>query len=286
MSKPKIRVKLTDGYEETLQIVRSKGLHTVCEECNCPNAPDCWSRKHASFLIMGDTCTRACSFCHIKTGTPGQLDHDEPIRVAESVAALGLRHVVVTSVTRDDLPDGGAGHFAATIKAIKQLNSNTTVEVLVPDFQRKSDAIRIVMEASPDVLNHNMETVPRLYSRVRIGAKYYHSLRLLDQAKSYNTQVFTKSGIMLGLGEKPEEVRQVMDDMRTAGIDFLTIGQYLQPTPNHHPVIEYITDSTFSKYKTLAYAKGFLMVSASALTRSSYHADEDFALLRERRKSN
>jgi len=283
MTKPRLKVRLTKDYQDTLYNIRTRGLNTVCEECNCPNAPDCWSRRHAAFLIMGDTCTRACTFCNIKTGAPGQLAEDEPARVAESVRALGLKHVVVTSVTRDDLPDGGAGHFSATIHAIRQANPETTVEVLVPDFQRKEGALEILMTNPPDVFNHNMETVPRLYSKVRLGAKYYHSLRLLEQAKTLIPSIFTKSGIMLGLGEKPEEVRQVMDDMRCAGVDFLTIGQYLQPTPKHHPVIEYLSEEVFSKYKALAYAKGFLMVSSSAITRSSYHADEDFYKLKEAR---
>lgn len=232
---------------------------------------------------MGDTCTRACTFCNIKTGTPQVLDENEPARISHSVKTLGLKHVVVTSVTRDDLPDGGASHFASTIREIKAGNPDTTIEVLIPDFQRKPNGINIVMEAHPDVLNHNIETVPRLYSKVRLGARYYHSLRLLDQAKDCCPRVFTKSGIMLGLGEKPEEVRQVMDDMRAARVDFLTIGQYLQPTPNHHPVIEYVEQKTFSRYETMAYAKGFLMVSSSPMTRSSYHADEDFSKLRSRR---
>lgn len=283
MNKPRLRVRINDNYTETLNTVRSKSLHTVCEECACPNAPDCWSRKHAAFLIMGDTCTRACSFCNIKNGAPNDLDPDEPHRVAMSVQTLSLRHVVVTSVTRDDLEDGGAGHFAATIRAIRDLNPDTTVEVLVPDFQRKENALEILMDARPDVFNHNIETVPRLYSRVRAGARYYHSLRLLDRAKSLWDGVFTKSGIMLGLGEKPEELRQVMDDLRAARVDFITIGQYLQPTPAHHPVVEYIDDATFAKYETLAYAKGFLMASSSAMTRSSYHADEGFATLRKNR---
>jgi lipoyl synthase len=283
MNKPKLRVSMQPGYVETLNIIREKKLNTVCEECNCPNAPDCWSRKHAAFLIMGDVCTRACSFCNIKNGDPLKLDEDEPRRIAESVREMSLKHVVVTSVTRDDLPDGGGKHFASTINAIRDINPETTVEVLTPDFQRKPHAIEIVMNAKPDVLNHNIETVPRLYSKVRIGANYYNSLRLLDRAKSFYKQAFTKSGIMLGLGEKPEEVRQVMDDMRAAGVDFLTIGQYLQPTPKHHPVIEYVSEDIFSKFKTLAYAKGFLMVSSSPMTRSSYHADEDFKELRSRR---
>jgi lipoyl synthase len=283
MSKPRLKVRLTKDYQDTLYNIRTRGLHTVCEECNCPNAPDCWSRRHAAFLIMGDTCTRACSFCNIKTGSPEKLEQDEPERVAQSVQALGLKHVVITSVTRDDLPDGGAEHFGATIRAIRQVNPDTTVEVLVPDFQRKDNALEVLMNNPPDVFNHNLETVPRLYSRVRIGAKYYHSLRLLERAKTLVPTVFTKSGIMLGLGEKQEEVRQVMDDMRCAGVDFLTIGQYLQPTPRHHPVIEYIPEETFAQYKTLAYAKGFLMVSSSAITRSSYHADEDFAKLKQAR---
>ena len=283
MQKPKLRVRVNSEYLETLDLVRSQKLHTVCEECACPNAPDCWSKKHAAFLIMGDTCTRACTFCNIKTGTPESLDQDEPSRIANSVKTLGLRHVVITSVTRDDLPDGGAEHFAQTINAIREVNPTTTIEVLVPDFQRKSNALGLVLEAKPEVLNHNIETVPRLYSKVRLGAKYYHSLKLLDTAKDLNQGIFTKSGIMLGLGEKPEEVRQVMDDMRAARVDFLTIGQYLQPTPNHHPVIEYVEDKIFERYKTLAYAKGFLMVSSSAMTRSSYHADDDFIKLRARR---
>jgi lipoic acid synthetase len=286
-TKPKLRVRLTPEYLQTVESIKGKSLNTVCEECACPNAPDCWSRKHAAFLIMGDTCTRACSFCNIKTGDPGKLDPDEPARIAQSVQELDLRHVVVTSVTRDDLPDGGALHFADTIFAIRSINPNTTVEVLIPDFQRKPGALEVVMRAKPDVLNHNIETVPRLYSKVRLGAKYYHSLRLLDNAKLLYPEVFTKSGIMLGLGEGQEEVRQVMDDLRVAQVDFMTIGQYLQPTPKHHPVIEYLSDPMFSKYETIAYAKGFSMVSSSALTRSSYHADADFAKLKaEKAKAN
>lgn len=276
-------MRLTEDYKQTLENVRGKNLNTVCEECNCPNLPDCWSRKHAAFLIMGDTCTRACSFCNIKTGDPNPLDKEEPYRVAQAVKELNLSHVVVTSVTRDDLPDGGASHFAETIKTIRLHNPGTTVEVLIPDFQRKPGAIEIVLEAKPDVLNHNIETVPRLYSKVRIGARYYTSLRLLDSARDFNPEIFTKSGIMVGLGETQEEVRQVMDDLRAARVDFLTIGQYLQPTPKHHPVIEYIPDSLFSKYETIAYAKGFSMVAASAMTRSSYHADSDFERLRKSR---
>jgi len=280
-----IRVKapVSPGYFETRRIVRANGLHTVCEEASCPNIGECWDKKHATFMIMGDTCTRACAFCNVKTGLPGPLDPAEPEHVAEATAKLGLTHVVVTSVDRDDLEDGGAGHFAQTIAAIRAAAPATTIEVLVPDFLRKNGAIETVVAAKPDVLNHNLETVPRLYGEVRPGARYFHSLRLLDHAKRLDPTLFTKSGLMVGLGEGRAEVLQVMDDLREAAVDFLTIGQYLQPTPKHHPVAGFVTPDEFEGYRRLALGKGFLMVSASPLTRSSYHAGEDFAQLKAAR---
>jgi len=258
-------------------------LNTVCEEAACPNIGECWKEKHATVMILGAVCTRACTFCNVATGRPDQLDPHEPQRVGEAVAALGLNHIVVTSVDRDDLDDGGAGHFAQTIAAIRAAAPQTTIEVLVPDFLRKDGAIEIVVAAKPDVLNHNLETVPRLYAEVRPGARYFHSLRLLDHAKRLDPTLFTKSGLMVGLGEARTEVLQVMDDLREAGVDFLTIGQYLQPTPKHHPVAGFVTPDEFEGYRRLALGKGFLMVSASPLTRSSYHAGEDFAQLKAAR---
>jgi lipoic acid synthetase len=282
-----IRVKapVSKGYVETQQIVRDNGLHTVCEEAGCPNIGECWDKKHATFMIMGDVCTRACAFCNVKTGLPAPLDSEEPTRVAEATAKLGLAHVVVTSVDRDDLDDGGAGHIAATIRAIRARCPNTTIEVLTPDFLRKGGAADIVAAAKPDVFNHNLETVPSKYLTVRPGARYFTSIRLLQQVKDIDPTMFTKSGIMVGLGEERNEVMQVMDDLRAAGVDFLTIGQYLQPTRKHHPVVRFVPPEEFKAYETIAYAKGFLMVSASPLTRSSHHAGEDFARLRASRQS-
>src|SRR5438477_5567740 len=281
-----IRVKapVSKGYEETRAIVRANGLHTVCEEAGCPNIGECWDKKHATFMLMGDTCTRACAFCNVKTGLPGPLDDAEPKRVAEATAKLGLKHVVVTSVDRDDLEDGGAGHFAAVIHAIRACCPSTTIEVLTPDFLRKDRAIEKVVAARPDVFNHNLETVPSKYLTVRPGARYFASVRLLQQVKQLDPTMFTKSGLMVGLGEERSEILQVMDDLRAADVDFLTIGQYLQPTPKHHPLIEYITPQEFEDYATMARGKGFLMVSSSPLTRSSYHAGDDFEKLRAARE--
>ncbi|MEL6569531.1 MAG: lipoyl synthase [Pseudomonadota bacterium] len=280
-----IRVKAptSKGYLETRDIVKSKGLVTVCEEAGCPNMGECWDKKHATMMIMGETCTRACSFCNVSTGKPLPLDTDEPRRVAEAVAEMGLQHVVITSVDRDDLDDGGAMHFVHTIESIRAAAPETTIEILTPDFLRKDGAENAVIDARPDVFNHNLETVPRLYLSIRPGARYYHSLRLLERVKQRDASQFTKSGLMVGLGETKEEVMQVMDDMRSAGIDFLTIGQYLQPTRKHAAVDRFVTPEEFASYEEIARSKGFLMVSASPLTRSSYHAGEDFARLRAAR---
>ena len=284
---PWIRVKAPGSpeYQRTRRLMRELGLHTVCEEAACPNIGECWKERHATMMILGAVCTRACAFCNVATGRPDRLDPHEPRRVGEAVAALGLAHIVVTSVDRDDLEDGGAGHFAATIAAIRAAAPQTTVEVLVPDFLRKEGAIETVVAARPDVLNHNLETVPRLYAEVRPGARYFASLRLLDQSKRSDPGLFTKSGIMVGLGEEKGEVLQVMDDLRAAQVDFLTIGQYLQPTPKHHPVDRFVTPEEFDSYRLQAFGKGFLMVAASPLTRSSYHAGEDFARLRAAREA-
>src|SRR5437762_6531919 len=279
----RVRAPGSAVFNETRAIVRENGLVTVCEEAGCPNIGECWSKHHATFMIMGDTCTRACAFCNVRTGLPLPLDPGEPARVADATAKLGLAHVVVTSVDRDDLDDGGAEHFAQTIAAIRAAAPQTTIEVLVPDFLRKDGAIEIVVAAKPDVLNHNLETVPRLYAEVRPGARYFHSLRLLDHAKRLDPTLFTKSGLMVGLGEARTEVLQVMDDLPEAGVDSLTIGQYLQPTPKHHPVGGLVTPDEFEGYRRLALGKGFLMVSASPLTRSSYHGGEDFAQLKAAR---
>ncbi len=283
----RVRAPVSSGYAATRDIVRAHRLHTVCEEAGCPNIGECWEKKHATFMIMGDTCTRACAFCNVRTGLPGALDPNEPARVAEATAMLGLAHVVVTSVDRDDLADGGAAHFAAVIRAIRARRPATTIEVLTPDFLRKEGAAETVVAARPDVFNHNLETVPSLYLTVRPGARYFASIRLLQKAKELakglDCQVFTKSGIMVGLGETRNEVLQVMDDLRAAEVDFLTIGQYLQPSPKHHAVARFVTPDEFAAYETIAYAKGFLMVSASPLTRSSHHAGEDFARLRAAR---
>jgi len=280
-----IRVKAptSEGYKETRDLMRSLSLTTVCEEASCPNIGECWSKKHATMMIMGEVCTRACTFCNVTTGKPGALNPFEPTNVAQAVKEMGLSHVVITSVDRDDLDDGGAGHFADTINAIRQASPITTIEVLTPDFLRKRDAWKAVADEKPDVFNHNLETVPGLYSEVRPGARYFESLRLLANVKERDPQAFTKSGIMVGLGERTQEVAQVMDDLRAAEVDFLTIGQYLQPTPKHHAVAEFITPDAFKEYEAMAYGKGFLMVSATPLTRSSYHAGEDFARLRAAR---
>jgi len=280
-----IRVKAptSRAFAETGKVLREGRLVTVCEEASCPNIGECWEKKHATFMIMGDTCTRACAFCNVKTGLPGPLDPGEPARVADATARLGLSHVVVTSVDRDDLTDGGAGHFASVIGALRQHCPQTTVEILTPDFLRKPGAIETVVAAKPDVFNHNLETVASKYLTVRPGARYFHSLRLLQQVKELDPTMFTKSGIMVGLGEERNEVLQLMDDLRSANVDFLTIGQYLQPTRKHHPVIRFVTPDEFKAYEAVAYAKGFLTVSASPLTRSSHHAGEDFARLRAAR---
>ncbi len=280
-----IRVKapVSAGFNATHKIMRENGLVTVCEEAGCPNIGECWEKKHATFMIMGDTCTRACSFCNVKTGLPGALDALEPEHVAKATAKLGLSHVVVTSVDRDDLADGGAQHFADTIRAIRTHASGTTVEILTPDFLRKDGAIEVVVEAKPDVFNHNLETVPSLYLTIRPGARYFHSLRLLQQVKELDRTMFTKSGIMVGLGEERNEILQVMDDLRSANVDFLTIGQYLQPTRKHAEVKRFMPPDEFKSLETIAYSKGFLMVSASPLTRSSHHAGDDFARLKAAR---
>ncbi|MBP0445731.1 lipoyl synthase [Roseomonas sp. SSH11] len=282
-----IRVKAPNHptYHETRNLMRDNKLVTVCEEAACPNIGECWSQRHATMMIMGGICTRACSFCNITTGMPHALDADEPRRVADAVAKLGLRHVVITSVDRDDLRDGGAEHFARTIAAIRQDAPGTTIEILTPDFLRKEGALEVVVAARPDVFNHNLETVPRLYPSIRPGARYYHSLRLLDQVKRLDPGIFTKSGVMVGLGESRSEVLQVMDDMRSAEIDFLTIGQYLQPTVKHAAVDRFVEPTEFEDYARMARAKGFLLVSATPLTRSSYHADRDFAELRAAREA-
>jgi lipoyl synthase len=282
-----IRVKapVSKGYAETRAVVRANGLHTVCEEAGCPNIGECWEKKHATFMVMGDTCTRACAFCNVKTGLPGALDAGEPARVALATAALGLRHVVVTSVDRDDLADGGAHHFAAIIRAIRAQCPATTIEVLTPDFLRKDGAAEIVIAAKPDVFNHNLETVPARYLTVRPGARYYASIRLLQQVKEIDPTIFTKSGIMVGLGEERNEILQVMDDLRAADVDFLTLGQYLQPSRKHLGVTRFVPPEEFKVYETIAYAKGFLMVSSSPLTRSSHHAGDHFARLRAAREA-
>ncbi len=274
------RIPSSDNFKETKKILNSLNIVTVCEEASCPNIGECWSKKHATFMVMGDTCTRSCAFCNVKTGIPEELDPFEPYRVSKAVKEMELNHVVITSVDRDDLPDGGADHFAKTILAIRRCSSNTTIEILTPDFLRKNGALGIVLEAKPDVFNHNLETVPRLYLDIRPGARYFNSLKLLYDAKKSLPKLFTKSGIMLGLGEERNEIMQVMDDLRSADVDFLTLGQYLQPTRKHAPVKKFITPDEFNKYKKIAESKGFLMVSSSPLTRSSHHAEEDFKRLR------
>jgi lipoic acid synthetase len=280
-----IRVKAptSAAYAETRQIVREHGLHTVCEEAGCPNIGECWTKRHATMMIMGDTCTRACAFCNVKTGLPAPLDPAEPANVAAAVEKLGLGHVVITSVDRDDLPDGGGRHFAEVVTAIRSRTPTTTIEILTPDFLRKPGGLETVVASRPDVFNHNLETVPSLYLRIRPGARYFHSLRLLQRVKELDPTIFTKSGIMVGLGETRDEVLQLMDDLRSADVDFLTIGQYLQPTRRHAEVKSFVTPEEFKSYERIALAKGFLLVSASPLTRSSYHADADFARLKAAR---
>ncbi len=280
-----IRSKLTNSKEFflTKTIVNKNNLVTVCQEANCPNITECWSKRHATFMIMGDTCTRACAFCDVKTGKPGKLDELEPIKISQAVKKLNLKHVVITSVDRDDLEDGGSNHFFEVINQTRKNNPNTTIEVLTPDFLRKGDAYKKVLEANPDVFNHNIETVPSLYLKVRPGSRYFASLELLKNVKKINKKVFTKSGIMVGLGENKDEILQVMDDLKAADVDFLTIGQYLQPSVKHFPLDRYYTPQEFNELGNIAKSKGFLLVSSSPLTRSSYHADEDFAKLQQNR---
>tara|TARA_B110000211_G_scaffold70533_1_gene81621 strand:- start:1292 stop:2236 length:945 start_codon:yes stop_codon:yes gene_type:complete len=280
-----IRSKIVDSqvFFQTKQVVNKNNLVTVCQEANCPNITECWSKKHATFMIMGDTCTRACAFCDVKTGKPSSLDIYEPSKISNAVKTLNLKHVVITSVDRDDLEDGGSNHFYKVVNAIRIKNLNTSIEVLTPDFLRKGDAYKKVLEADLDVFNHNIETVPRLYTTVRPGARYFASLELLKNAKKFNKKVFTKSGIMVGLGEKKEEIIQVMDDLRSAEVDFITIGQYLQPSAKHYPLNRYYHPDEFKELETIARTKGFLLVSSSPLTRSSYHADEDFKKLQDAR---
>jgi len=280
-----IRSKIVDSqiFFQTKQVVNQNNLVTVCQEANCPNITECWSKKHATFMIMGDTCTRACAFCDVKTGKPTNLDIFEPTKISNAVKKLNLKHVVITSVDRDDLEDGGANHFYKVVKTTREKNPNTSIEVLTPDFLRKGDAYKKVLEADLDVFNHNIETVPRLYTKVRPGARYFASLELLKNAKQCNKKVFTKSGIMVGLGENKEEIIQVMDDLRSAEVDFITIGQYLQPSVKHHPLHRYYHPNEFKELESIAKTKGFLLVSSSPLTRSSYHADEDFRKLQDAR---
>jgi lipoyl synthase len=281
----RVRAPVSPGYRETQAIVRALGLRTVCEEAQCPNIGECWQKKHATLMIMGDVCTRACAFCNVRTGLPGPLDPSEPERVADAVAKLDLDHVVITSVDRDDLDDGGAAHFAAVVAAVRERAPQTTIELLIPDFLRKEGALERVLAARPDVINHNLETVPSLYLRIRPGARYFHSLRLLQRVKEHDPSLFTKSGIMVGLGESRDEVQQVMDDLRSANVDFLTIGQYLAPTRKHAEVKRYVPPDEFEALQRLALGKGFLMVAASALTRSSYHAGADFRRLQAARRA-
>jgi len=282
-----IRTKITDtqNFFQTKEIVNKKKLHTVCQEASCPNISECWSKKHATFLIMGDICTRACAFCNVKTGKPNFLDLSEPSKIAQATKELNLRHVVITSVDRDDLEDGGANHFYNVIREIRKLNKNTTIEVLTPDFLRKGDSYKKVVDANPDVFNHNIETVPSLYRGVRPGSRYFESVNLLKSVKKINKTIFTKSGIMLGLGESKDEVLQIMDDLLSANVDFLTIGQYLQPTEKHFPLKRYVHPDEFQEFKKIALSKGFLIVASSPLTRSSYHADEDFSKMKKLRKN-
>lgn len=282
-----IRVKapVTKGYNETREIVRSHKLVTVCEEAGCPNIGECWDKKHATFMIMGEICTRACAFCNVATGIPTALDKNEPASVAKAVKEMGLKHVVITSVDRDDLADGGAQHFAEVIHAIREVAPGTTIEILTPDFLRKEGALEVVVKARPDVFNHNLETVPSKYLKVRPGARYFHSIRLLQRVKELDPTIFTKSGIMVGLGEERNEILQLMDDLRSADVDFMTIGQYLQPTRKHHPVIRFVKPDEFKSFETIGRTKGFLLVASSPLTRSSHHAGDDFAKLKAAREA-
>jgi lipoic acid synthetase len=282
----RVRAPTSAVFQQTRDLMRENKLVTVCEEASCPNIGECWSQRHATMMILGDICTRACSFCNVRTGLPEALDAGEPARVADAVAKLGLRHVVITSVDRDDLQDGGAAHFAAVIGAIRQAAPETTIEVLTPDFLRKPGALELVVRARPDVFNHNLETVPRLYPSIRPGARYFQSLRLLDRVKALDPSIFTKSGMMVGLGEQRGEILQVMDDLRVADVEFLTLGQYLQPTVKHAAVDRFVTPDEFAEYASVARAKGFLMVASTPLTRSSYHADADFAQMRDARASH
>jgi|TARA_Y100000310_G_scaffold10731_1_gene11411 lipoic acid synthetase len=281
-----IRTKIlnTQNFFKTKEVLNKKRLHTVCEEANCPNIFECWNKRHATFMIMGDTCTRACAFCDVKTGKPSFLDLLEPIKIANTTKELNLKHVVITSVDRDDLDDGGAKHFADVITETRNINKNTTIEVLTPDFLRKGEAYKKVVQSNPDVFNHNIETVPSLYRKVRPGSRYFSSVNLLRSAKEINNKIFTKSGIMLGLGETKDEVLQVMDDLLAANVDFLTIGQYLQPSEKHFPLNRYVHPDEFQEFKEVALSKGFLIVSSSPLTRSSYHADEDFSKMKKLRE--
>ena len=281
----RVKAPVSKAYNETQKLMRAHNLVTVCEEAACPNIGECWSQKHATMMILGSVCTRACAFCNVATGRPDLLDPNEPENVAAAVEVLGLKHVVVTSVDRDDLDDGGAQHFANTIRAIRAQSPTTTIEVLTPDFLRKEGAVEIVVAARPDVFNHNMETVPRLYPSIRPGARYLHSLAVLHRVKTLDQSIFTKSGIMVGLGETDEEVNQLMDDLRSAEVDFMTIGQYLQPTPKHAEVVRFVSPDMFTQYSKIGRAKGFLLISATPLTRSSYHADQDFANLRAARRA-
>jgi lipoic acid synthetase len=283
-----IRVKAPTSvaYQQTKSLMREKGLATVCEEAACPNIGECWSKKHATVMILGDTCTRACAFCNVKTGMPRKVDPLEPLHLAEAAAEMGLEHIVITSVDRDDLPDGGASQFVKVIEQLRKTTPDTTIEILTPDFRNKHErAVEAIVAARPDVYNHNLETVPRLYPTIRPGARYYASLRLLEMVKRLDPSIFTKSGVMLGLGEERLEVHQVMDDMRSADIDFLTMGQYLQPTPKHAKVMEFVTPQAFNAYAAIARAKGFLQVASSPLTRSSYHAGKDFTEMRDARQA-
>ena len=282
----RVKAPTSIGFAETRKLMRKLNLNTVCEEAACPNIGECWTQKHATVMILGDTCTRACAFCNVKTGMPRPVDPLEPEHVAVAAGELGLEHIVVTSVDRDDLPDGGARQFVKVIEALRKNAPNTTIEILTPDFRNKADeAVQAIVEARPDVYNHNLETVPRLYPTTRPGARYYHSLRLLERVKQLDPTIFTKSGMMMGLGEERLEVHQVMDDMRSAGVDFLTLGQYLQPTPRHAKVIDFVTPQQFKSYGDIARAKGFLLVASSPLTRSSYHAGDDFARLKAAREA-
>jgi len=279
----RVRVSGSEKFLKTKKILSDSKIVTVCEEANCPNISECWQKNHATFMIMGDTCTRACAFCNVKTGLPDKLDVFEPYKISQAVKKMGLSHVVITSVDRDDLDDGGAEHFAKTINAIRKISPETTIEILTPDFLKKENALGILLKDCPDVFNHNLETVPRLYLSIRPGARYFNSLRLLNEVKDKNPNIFTKSGLMLGLGEEKNEIMQVMDDLRAAKVDFLTLGQYLQPTKKHAPVVKYVTPDEFESYKIIAESKGFLMVSSSPLTRSSHHAEEDFKILKQKR---